>query len=90
VIGSLWPGGAEELINRPLCTRIWTVMSSIQASAGNSSQLAQIVTMQQINISLMRKSLDVQKQTGDAINSLLEQAVEIQRQLANGHLDIKA
>jgi len=64
-------------------------MSGIQATCGTTPQLETIATLQQINTALMRKSLDVQKQTGESINTMLQQAVEIQRQLASGHLDIR-
>lgn len=65
-------------------------MSSIPAPIRNVLQARNDATRQQIDTALMRKSLDSQKQTGDAINALLEQAVEVQRQIANGHLDVKA
>lgn len=64
-------------------------MSGIQATGGTPPQLEMIATLQQINTALIRKSLDVQEQNGEAINALLEQTVEIQRQLANGYLDIR-
>ncbi len=46
-------------------------------------------TNQKINTALLRKSLDTQKQTGDAINALIEQAANLQKQLASGHIDVK-
>ena len=64
-------------------------MSSIPAPVRQVLQARNDATRQQINTALMRKNLDVQKQTGDAINALLEQAMEIQRQIADGHIDVK-
>ena len=65
-------------------------MSSIPAPVRQVLQAQNEATRQQINTAVLRKSLDNQKQTGDAINALLEQAVEVQRQIADGHLDVKA
>ncbi len=42
-----------------------------------------------IDTALMRKSLDTQQQTGDAINQLLEQAANLQKQFSSGHIDVK-
>ena len=65
-------------------------MSSIPAPVRQVLQAQNDATLQRINTAVLRKSLDNQKQTGDAINALLEQAVEVQRQIADGHLDVKA
>ena len=65
-------------------------MSSIPAPVRQVLQAQNDATRQQINTAVLRKSLDNQKQTGDAINALLEQAVEVQRQVADGHLDVNA
>ena len=65
-------------------------MSSIPAPVRQVLQAQNDATRQQVNTAVLRKSLDNQKQTGDAINALLEQAVEVQRQIADGHLDVKA
>lgn len=64
-------------------------MSGIQATGSPTSQAATIQTLQQINTALMRKSLDIQEQTGQATNHLLQQAIEIQRQISKGYLDVK-
>jgi len=64
-------------------------MSSIQATGSPTSQAATIQTLQQINTALMRKSLDVQEQTGEAINHLLQQAIEVQKQISKGYLDVR-
>jgi hypothetical protein len=64
-------------------------MSSIPAPVQQALQARNDATQQQVATAVVRKSLDVQKQTGDAINALLEQAVNVQRQIADGHLDVK-
>ena len=64
-------------------------MSSIPGPIQQVLQARQDAGRQQIDTALLRKGLDTQKQTGDAINALLEQAVEVQRQLADGHIDVK-
>ena len=64
-------------------------MSSIPAPVSQALQARNDAIQQQINTALLPKNLDAQKQSGDAINALLAQAVEIQRQLADGHLDVQ-
>jgi len=46
-------------------------------------------TQQKIAFGIAAKQLDVQKAQGDAIVNLVEQAVDVQQQLASGHIDIK-
>jgi hypothetical protein len=64
-------------------------MSSIPAPVRQVLQARNDAMRQQINTALMRKSMDVQQQTGEAINALIEQAVQVQRQIADGHIDVK-
>ena len=64
-------------------------MSSIPAPVQQVLQARNDATRQQVNTAVLRKALDHQKQTGDAINDLLEQAVEVQRQISDGHIDVK-
>lgn len=65
-------------------------MSSISPAVKQVLQARQESQNQQVQIALMKKNLDAQKQTGDAAVALLEQAVDVQRQLADGHLDVRA
>ena len=64
-------------------------MSSISGPVRQVLQAREEAVKQQVDTALLRKNLDVRKQTGDAVNALLQQAVEVQRQLADGHLDVK-
>ena len=64
-------------------------MSSISPAVTAVINARREAARQQVDIALLAKSLDVQKQVGDATNQLLQQAAEIQKQLANGHLDVK-
>ena len=64
-------------------------MSSIPAPIRQVLAAQNDANNQQINTALLRKGLDAQKQTGDAINALLEQTVELQEQFASGHIDVK-
>jgi len=64
-------------------------MSSIPAPARQVIAAQNDAVRQQIDTALIRKSLDAQKQTGDAINELLEQATDLQRQFASGHVDVR-
>ena len=65
-------------------------MTSIPAPVQQVLRARSEATQQQIHTALLRKSLDTQKQSGDAVNELLAQAVEVQRQVALGHIDVKA
>ncbi len=64
-------------------------MSSIPAPVQQALQARNDATRQQVTPRSLRKSLDAQKQTGEAINALLEQALKVQRQIADGHIDVK-
>ena len=65
-------------------------MPTIPAAVGQVLQARNDATRQQIDTALLRKNLDAQKHQGEAINALLEQTVEIQRQISSGRLDVKA
>ena len=45
---------------------------------------------QQIDMALLAKGLDSQKQIGDSINALIEQVVDVQKQISAGYLDVRA
>ena len=64
-------------------------MSSIPAPVRQVLAAQRDATNQQINTALLRKGLDAQQQAGDAINALLVQTVELQKQFANGHINVK-
>ena len=64
-------------------------MSSIPAPVRQVLAAQNQATNLQIDTAVLRKSLDVQQQTGDAINQLLQQAANLQKQLASGHIDVK-
>ena len=64
-------------------------MSSIPSAVQQALNVQQQATQQKIDVALMKKSLDVQEQTGQAINDLLQQAVTVQRQLSEGRLDVR-
>lgn len=64
-------------------------MTSIPAPVQQVLQARADANAQQVNTAVLKKSLDTQKQTGDAINELLSQAVDVQKQLASGHIDVR-
>ncbi|SMP49930.1 hypothetical protein SAMN06265222_1039 [Neorhodopirellula lusitana] len=64
-------------------------MSSISPAVQNVLQARQDAAQIQIDTALMGKQLDVQQQTGDAINQLISEVVDVQKQLANGHIDVR-
>ncbi|TWU03124.1 hypothetical protein [Neorhodopirellula pilleata] len=64
-------------------------MSAIPAPVQQVLAARQEATASKINMQLLGKQLDVQKQVGDSINQLLEQTVVAQKQIAKGHLDVR-
>jgi predicted XRE-type DNA-binding protein len=64
-------------------------MSSIPSVVQQALEVRHQATQQQIDMALARKTLDVQQQTGEAINSLLQQAAILQQQLAEGRIDVR-
>lgn len=42
-----------------------------------------------INVALLGQQLDAQQEIGDAINQMVKQVVDVQKQLANGHIDVR-
>ena len=64
-------------------------MSSIPAPVQQVLQARNDAMRQKIDVAILKKSLDSQKQSGDAINELLSQTVKAQRQIANGYLDVR-
>jgi hypothetical protein len=64
-------------------------MTSISTPVAQVLAAQQDATKQQINTALLRKGLETQKQTGEAINALLEQAADLQKQLASGRIDVQ-
>jgi len=47
-------------------------------------------TQQKIAFAVAAKQLDAQRSTGEAVVKLIEQAVNVQKQLASGRLDVRA
>lgn len=64
-------------------------MSAIPAPVQQVLAARQNATASKINMEVLGKQLDSQKQIGDSINQMLEQTVIAQKQIANGHLDVR-
>ncbi|GAA5510775.1 putative motility protein [Novipirellula caenicola] len=64
-------------------------MSSIHPAVASVLNARNDATQQQVQMAVVAKGLDVQEQTGDAINAMLEQAKQVQTQIANGRLDVR-
>lgn len=64
-------------------------MPSIDPAVSQVLAARQDATNQEIGIALAAKQLDVAKQTGDAINQLIENVATAQKQIAKGHLDVR-
>ncbi|MDX1925957.1 MAG: putative motility protein [Pirellulaceae bacterium] len=54
------------------------------ASAVKQSQVEN-----QVNLAVAGKALQAQKQQGDAVIQLIDQALQIQEQLADGYIDVQ-
>ena len=65
-------------------------MSSIDPAVSQVLLARDYAARQQVDIALLGKNLDVQKQIGDSINALIEQTVDVQKQISAGYLDVKA
>ncbi len=64
-------------------------MSNIPPAVSQLLQARTDATRQEIDIALIAKNLDAQKQAGDAVNALLQQAANMQQQLNDGHIDVR-
>ena len=65
-------------------------MSSIDPAVSQVLLAREHAQQQQVDIALLAKNLDSQKQVGDSVNALIEQAVDVQKQISAGYLDVKA
>ena len=65
-------------------------MSSIDPAVSQVLLAREHASRQQVDIALLSKSLDAQKQVGDSFNALIEQVVDVQKQIAAGYLDARA
>ena len=65
-------------------------MSSIDPAVSQVLLARDHAAQQKVDVALLAKSLDAQKQTGDSINALLKQVVDVQKQIAAGYLDVQA
>lgn len=65
-------------------------MSSIPAPVRQVLQAQNDALSQKVGIAVLGKQLDAQQQAGDSVNALLAQNVQIQKQIAAGHLDVQA
>jgi len=69
-------------------------MSSVGATPSSVSQLIQVAADQsraqsQMGYALLAKQHEASKQTGAAMVALIEQGLEMQQQLSQGHLDVR-
>ena len=64
-------------------------MSAIPPAVNQVLQAQNQATRQQIDYALLGKQLQAQKQAGDTLNQMLEQAAVAQKQIAAGHLDVR-
>ena len=65
-------------------------MSSIPPAVSAALNVQQQSTAAKISFAVAAKQLDAQQQAGDTINQILESAVDVSRQIAEGHLDVRA
>jgi hypothetical protein len=62
-------------------------MDTLSIAAASSFQQSKI--QNQVDYAILGKTQQIQKQQGDAAVALVEQAVQVQEQLANGQLDVR-
>lgn len=62
-------------------------MDNLSIAAASSFQQSKI--QNQVDVAILGKTQQIQKQQGEAAVALVEQAVQVQQQLASGHLDVK-
>ena len=65
-------------------------MSGIDPAVSQVVLAREHAQRQQIDMAMLAKGLDSQKQIGDSMNALIEQVVDIQKQISAGYLDVKA
>ena len=64
-------------------------MSAIPPAVQQVLQARQDATQTQIDVALLGQNLDVQRQTGDAIVQMISEVVDVQKQLASCHIDVR-
>ncbi|MFG0290714.1 MAG: hypothetical protein ACF8CQ_21240 [Rhodopirellula sp. JB044] len=64
-------------------------MSAIPAPVQQVLQARQDATQTKIDTALLGKQLDAQQATGDAINQMIQEVVDVQKQISNGHIDVR-
>ena len=65
------------------------MMSSIPPAISEALTAQREAGNLKIAYAVAGKQLDAQRAAGDAVNQLLEATVQAQKQIANGHLDVK-
>lgn len=64
-------------------------MSSLSPAVTQTLQARQDAMRTKIDVALLGQQLDVQQETGHIINEMVRQVVEVQKQLAAGHIDVR-
>ena len=82
----------ERLIGRPrivLSPKSRISMSAITGPVADQLIAQRANIAQKIDVAIVRKQLDVQQQTGQTINQLIEQTAVATKQIREGYLDVK-
>lgn len=64
-------------------------MSAIPSPVQQVLQARQDATRSKIDMALLGKQLDQIQQTGDSLNQMIREVVDVQKQLASGHIDVR-
>ncbi|MEM6365155.1 MAG: hypothetical protein AAF539_00845 [Planctomycetota bacterium] len=64
-------------------------MSHISSAIRPVLQAQQDATRTKIDIALLGQSLDSQREIGDAVNQLIQDVADLQKQLRGGHIDVR-
>lgn len=64
-------------------------MSSISPAVQSALQGRQDATQAQVDSALLGQQINSLEQTGQAIDKMIVELVDVQKQLANGHIDVR-
>jgi len=64
-------------------------MSTITPAVKQVLQARRDSTLMKIDMALLGKQLDSQKETGESINAMIREIADVQQQINRGHIDVR-
>lgn len=64
-------------------------MSAITPAVKQVLQARRDSTLMKIDMALLGKQLDSQKETGESINAMIREIANVQKQINSGHIDVR-